>query len=1079
MDAGEIARLAREIEDPQARRQFLQRICADNQALQNQVERLLLQAETPPSASAAETLEFSAAKRAGSARSEGIPDRVEQFELLEEVGQGGVGVVYLARDTQLARTVAIKFLRPEFRKHPSAITRFVTEAQITGQLQHPGIPPVHSLGRLPDGSPYLVMKLIKGQTLRHLLQQRHSPDERLDYFIGIFEQVCHAVGYAHAHRVIHRDLKPANIMVGAHGEVQVMDWGLAKVLQESPPGKAPPRSSSPPSVPMTAIETPLRHGSVTMTGQALGTPAYMAPEQAGGELDRLDARCDVFGLGAVLCEILTGHPPYLGRDGHEVLLKAVRGDLEEAYQRLQRCSAPEELVQLCRQALAFDPDCRPASATELAQAIAQIRQQAQQRARQAELQKAEALARAAEAHRRRRVVLWASVSIIGLLLIGLGAISYALVQVRHQKQLAEQQRQLAQQHYREALAQRDARTQALQAAVNALQTATDRAIQHWLAQPGLDQTHRRQFLRQLLGRYEKLASLAGSDVQGMRIRADGLARIGSIRRLLGEHRQAEESFRQSVALYRQLLQRDPESESIQGALAAVLNNLGVLLMDQGRHEEAASALREAIELAQAALGKAAPEDKPRFARTLAATWNSLGSIYASAQQFEKALPAYQNAIRLAQQHVHAAPDPLAAQNELARYYLNYGNMLFHQKRYSEALEPIRQARQIRQQLVERFGPVPRLIQGLALATDRLGALYRQQKKYDQAQSLFSQAIALRRQLCDLYPQVPDYKFALADSWHGLAMLVHLQRKFQEAQKFYRQAIEVKQQLCQEHPQVGQYRRSLAASLMNLAAAQMELNELEQALNTFEQARKILTQLVQDYPQHALYRNTLANCLRYQAMVLEKQGRFSEVRQCWEEALVHLERLHQLLPGQKAVQLKLINQLLQLAQWHLQRGKAETALEYLHRAQPLLEPLVHRGASQRVLEMGLTHMSLLAQAHALLQDQEKAYHFARRIAQLGWHPGHDAYNAARVMMKCARRVAQRRPNSNAAVAFFHERAWEFLQQGIRHGLDPKVVQKDKLFEPLHSHAEFRQQFLVPVSKLSGDSASESRASTPQP
>jgi serine/threonine protein kinase len=150
---------------------------------------------------------------------------VSGYELLDEVGHGGMGVVYRARDRELDREVAVKILLPKYTPGSSTAQRFVEEARITSQLQHPGVPPVYRVGTLPDGRPFLAMKLIKGQTLDVLLKAAEPLDR-----LAVFQGICQAVGYAHAHHVIHRDLKPANVMVGAFGEVQVMDWGLAKIL---------------------------------------------------------------------------------------------------------------------------------------------------------------------------------------------------------------------------------------------------------------------------------------------------------------------------------------------------------------------------------------------------------------------------------------------------------------------------------------------------------------------------------------------------------------------------------------------------------------------------------------------------------------------------------------------------------------------------------------------------------------------------------------------------------------------------------------------------------------------------------
>ena len=213
---------------------------------------------------------------------------------------------------------------------PRLVRRFVEEAQIGGQLQHPGIVPVYELGTFADARPYFTMKLVKGRRWRRCWTTRQDPAEDRPRFLAIFEQVCQTMAYAHARGVIHRDLKPSNVMVGAFGEVQVMDWGLAKVLAR---GGAADEAASPPEPEhechphgpeRTRLPTRRRPAVV------LGTPAYMAPEQASGELDRIDERADVFGLGAILCEILTGKPPYTGRTSEEVLRKAARGDLADA-----------------------------------------------------------------------------------------------------------------------------------------------------------------------------------------------------------------------------------------------------------------------------------------------------------------------------------------------------------------------------------------------------------------------------------------------------------------------------------------------------------------------------------------------------------------------------------------------------------------------------------------------------------------------------------------------------------------------------------------------------------------------------
>jgi serine/threonine protein kinase len=290
---------------------------------------------------------------------------------------------------------------------------------------------VHELGTLADCRPYFTMKLVKGRTLAALLAERPSPDADLPRFLTIFPQVCQTVAYAHARRVIHRDLKPANVMVGHFGEVQVVDWGLAKVLPSggiADEGGAQPARET---VIMTVRSGSAGSGSESQAGSVLGTPSYMAPEQARGEIERIDERADVFGLGTILCEILTGRPPYAGSTREEIRAKAARGDLADARSRLEACGADAELIDLARDCLAAEPEQRPQNAGEVARRISGYLAGVQERLKAAELARVEAQTRAEEAQaraaiersRRRRTIALAA-AILGLVVLGGGGTAY-------------------------------------------------------------------------------------------------------------------------------------------------------------------------------------------------------------------------------------------------------------------------------------------------------------------------------------------------------------------------------------------------------------------------------------------------------------------------------------------------------------------------------------------------------------------------------------------------------------------------------------------------------------------------------
>ena len=347
-----------------------------------------------------------------------------RYEMLDEIARGGMGVIWRATDTTLGREVAVKVLQDRFAPDSGTARRFADEARITAQLQHPAIPPVHDYGTLPDDRPFLAMKLIKGRTLEELLCQRFDPAAERGRFVAVFEQVCQAVAYAHAHQVIHRDLKPSNVMVGSFGEVQVMDWGLAKVLTE----KAVPAASD--TDPGETVGGTLIRGSdpdgsdasFTQAGSILGTLAYMPPEQAAGEVSKVDQRSDVFGLGAVLTVILTGTPPYTGTDIEAIRVMAIRGDLSACVARLDGYGAEPELVALCKRCLSFAPADRPRDAGAVAEEVAGLRAATEERARAAEMERAAAVVKATELRKRRR---WqaavAGVGVLILALLGLGA----------------------------------------------------------------------------------------------------------------------------------------------------------------------------------------------------------------------------------------------------------------------------------------------------------------------------------------------------------------------------------------------------------------------------------------------------------------------------------------------------------------------------------------------------------------------------------------------------------------------------------------------------------------------------------
>ena len=379
-----------------------------------------------------------------------IPKTIEssRFQLQGEIARGGMGAILKGRDVDLGRNLAIKVLLDQHKDKPHVIQRFIEEAQIGGQLQHPGVATVYEMGQFEDGRPFFTMKLVKGDTLAFMLAVRKSLDHDRSKLLGVFEQVCQTMAYAHSRRVIHRDLKPANVMVGSFGEVQVMDWGLAKVLPES--GQSVPSSPKLNATDGKSVIATLRSDvpaplgtagsspSETQMGSALGTPAYMPPEQGLGEVERMDRRSDVFGLGAILCEILTGKPPYVADDLASLMRLVARGNTEECFQRLDQCGADRQLIELTKNCLAFELEDRPANAGEVADHVTAYLESVENQIKEAEIQRAEEKARTVEERKRLRTMLALATMILLMLTIAGGGWMW------NQKQTAQRQREATQ-----------------------------------------------------------------------------------------------------------------------------------------------------------------------------------------------------------------------------------------------------------------------------------------------------------------------------------------------------------------------------------------------------------------------------------------------------------------------------------------------------------------------------------------------------------------------------------------------------------------------------------------------------------
>jgi serine/threonine-protein kinase len=279
----------------------------------------------------------------------------EKYIFQERLIAGGMGAILKVLDQDLHRTTAMKVILPGLRTNENVVKNFITEAQITGILEHPNIIPVHDMGLKPETGMFFTMKLAQGESLFEILEKIREGDsayrERYTLFhlLDIFRKVCNAVSFAHSKKIIHQDIKPHNIMVGDYGEVLLMDWGIARFIGN--PDEEPDDHKR-------EILKEIQSLTKRADGKVIGTPAYMSPEQISGKSDLLDQLTDIFQLGATLYHIVTLDPPYIGKNAYETLIKARNADYVSPILRHLERQVPEEVCRIILKAMAVSKENR-------------------------------------------------------------------------------------------------------------------------------------------------------------------------------------------------------------------------------------------------------------------------------------------------------------------------------------------------------------------------------------------------------------------------------------------------------------------------------------------------------------------------------------------------------------------------------------------------------------------------------------------------------------------------------------------------------------------------------------------------
>jgi eukaryotic-like serine/threonine-protein kinase len=574
-----------------------------------------------------------------------VDDARGRYQLLWPHARGGLGQVFVAQDTQLHRRVALKEIQPEHAEDPASRERFVVEAEITGNLEHPGIVPVYGLEWRPDGRPFYVMRFIKGEDLSAAARRFHvdaSPEFsglEFRWLLRRFVDVCNTIAYAHSRGVLHRDIKPSNIMLGPFGETLVLDWGVAKPLGR--PEAAGPSPAS--STDLSPLRPNAGNGSsVTLTGQAVGTPAYMSPEQAAGELEAMAPASDVYSLGATLYVLLTDRPPFSG-DPTEILRDVRRGHFDAP--RTIEPRVPRALEAICRMAMATAPTERYASALALAddverwladEPVAAFREPGSARAQR-------------WLKRHRPLVAAAAAAVVATMLaLGLAVpvLSIAWRNEAEARRAESRQRIRAIQKAEEAQEQRSRAEKALRFLVDAFRKPDPAADGRSLK------------VVDLLDRAVKDLDNALDDQAAMR--ATLYNAIGETFAGLGMPREAFAAFQRALDI--RLRQMGPDhSETLQSC-----QNLAMAYQDAGRLDRAIPILQSTLDRRRATLG----DDHVDALESM----NDLAVAYWEAGRPDEAIPLYESALprvraRLGDDHLHT----LTIQDNLAVAYTTAGH----------------------------------------------------------------------------------------------------------------------------------------------------------------------------------------------------------------------------------------------------------------------------------------------------------------------------------------------------------------------------------------------------------------------
>lgn len=924
-----------------------------------------------------------------------------RFRILRPHAHGGLGEVHVARDEELGREVAVKEILARHAANADLRSRFVLEAEITGNLEHPGIVPVYGLGTNADGRPFYAMRFIQGDSLREAIAAYHHDAPTLDpaarrlslrKLLGRFIDVCEAIAYAHSRGVLHRDLKPDNVMLGRYGETLILDWGLAKPLARRAEGGTAPAEG------LEAGLAPLSGSShePTAAGQVLGTPAYMSPEQARGELDRLGPATDTYSLGATLYCLLTGQAPVTGATVQEVLEKVIRGEVPPP--RSIRPDVPRPLEAICLKALAARPEDRYPSARILAEEIEHWLADEPVTAHHESL--AERVGRWMRRHRAATQAAASALAVIAVVATVAALLINSARQVTARALGAEHAARLAE------TAARDLAESRLRIAGSAIDDMYIQVAEKWISrQPHLEPLQR-QFLEKARDLYLELAKDASGDPD-TRLRT-GLAalRLGDIQSKLGQSEPGERAYQQARGIFEELDAGRPGGPLYRSKLARVWLNLGNLLEHTGRYKESEPALNRSVDLLRALRREGADTTEDRHC--LAEALNDLGWVLWRLKRPQDAERSHHEAIGLLEELVRATPGEPKHRYQLASTLHNLGLLEYQLGRVEKSIEAIERAMALYEKLIAEEPSVPVYRRDAASSTSALGVFLAENGRFGEAEASYRRALTQLERLVADFPGVPDYRLTAANVQNNLGNLLKEVRRLTEAEEMTRSAVQRAESLVADFPGIPEHREVLAQVRNSHGSALALIGQPRVAEEFYRRAIEGMESLIADYPTVPSHHQSLAIYLHNLAEMLQDANRGKDAEEVYSLALDHVNRVVQQDPeglgGSFYTQAILANSLGRLGRFALDRRDLDAAHRLLERALGHLDrslkifpanPLLHRWR--------LEFTTALARAWLAQDKHHEAAEIARKLIGLSPEKSENHAESGRILARCAEAV----------------------------------------------------------------------------